>query len=228
MTLPVLITIEGYVGNSGGPLAGYLVFASPTLVRDSGSNGVKVPEEIVAKVGADGILSVPVPSTNDPAQSPTGWEWEVRPHFPGWTASFTCAIPYDSPDGKLDLSQLVQTPADGDAQLYALVNHTHEGGGGGDGPSPSSSVVSETGYGQSSGAGNATSYSRGNHTHGTPALPSPAAIGASATAHTHSGTYDPAGTAAAAVAALTKSLVLTSAAPVPEGTTAGTIIVRTA
>lgn len=77
------------------------------------------------------------------------------------------------------------------------------GSGGGDGGDidPSATVVSETSAGQSASAGNATTYSRGNHTHGTPALPTPAAIGASATSHNHTGTYDPAGTATSAVSA---------------------------
>ncbi|MBW8735590.1 MAG: hypothetical protein JF621_00095 [Streptomyces turgidiscabies] len=43
-------------------------------------------------------------------------------------------------------------------------------GGGGSG-TPSSTVAAETSYGQSSTAGAATTYSRGDHTHGTPALP---------------------------------------------------------
>lgn len=45
-------------------------------------------------------------------------------------------------------------------------------------PSPASSVTSETSYGQSSAAGTASVYARGDHTHGTPALPTPASIGA--------------------------------------------------
>ena len=57
-------------------------------------------------------------------------------------------------------------------------------------PSPASSVTTETGYGQASQAGSATAYARGDHTHGTPALPTPADIGA-----------ETAGTATAAVAA---------------------------
>lgn len=50
--------------------------------------------------------------------------------------------------------------------------------GGGGGGTPASTVVSETTYGQASAVGVATTYARGDHTHGTPALPTPAAIGA--------------------------------------------------
>jgi hypothetical protein len=57
-------------------------------------------------------------------------------------------------------------------------------GGGGAG-TPSSTVVTETSYGQSSTAGAASAYSRGDHTHGTPALPTPGDIGAATTSHAH-------------------------------------------
>jgi len=43
---------------------------------------------------------------------------------------------------------------------------------------PSDTVVAETSYGQGAAAGNSAAYARGNHTHGTPGLPTPASIGA--------------------------------------------------
>ena len=212
MGIPTQITIQGTVRNATGPLSGRLVFAWDTLVRDNNSDDVMTPDEIVALVGDDGELSVEVPATDDPGFSPTGWTMEVRPHFEGWKTPFHVSIPYDSTDGIINLSDLVEVPPDGEGDLYALVNHTHEGGGGGGDILPSSTVVAETSYGASSSAGNASTYSRGNHTHGTPALPTAAAIGAatsahnhdgsySATGHTHTGTYDPAGTASSAVSA---------------------------
>lgn len=57
----------------------------------------------------------------------------------------------------------------------------------GDGiPRGASTVVGETAYGQASTVGTAVTYARGDHTHGTPPLPTPAQIGAATTAHTHS------------------------------------------
>lgn len=46
------------------------------------------------------------------------------------------------------------------------------------GTSPSGTVASATSYGISPTAGSASAYARGDHTHGTPALPTPGAIGA--------------------------------------------------
>ena len=48
-------------------------------------------------------------------------------------------------------------------------------------PSAAGTVTAETSYAQASAAGVASSFSRGDHTHGTPSLPTPAAIGALAT-----------------------------------------------
>lgn len=66
-------------------------------------------------------------------------------------------------------------------------------GGGGGGGTPGNTVVSETAAGQAATAGVSTDYSRADHTHGTPPLPTPAAIGAAEGGHTHAG-YDAAAT----------------------------------
>ena len=88
------------------------------------------------------------------------------------------------------------------------------GGGGGGGGTPSNTVVTETTYSQASTAGVSTNYSRGDHTHGTPALPTPGAIGAATTGHNHTGTYDPAGSAASALSsALAADVPLGSSTP---------------
>lgn len=242
MTTPTLVTVSGTVYDVNGPVAGRLVFRSTTEVAAANSSDVMLPQEIVAIAGVDGVISVPIPATNDPAWSPTGWAWEVRPHFPNWKTPFQLAVAFDTPNGVLELSKLVDLPPDGTAALYALVNHTHEGGGGGGGPSASSSVVASTSFAQTSAVGVATTYSRGDHRHGTPAAPTAASVGA-----------DPAGTSTSAIAAhvaagdphsiyLTQTegdarylqpgsfarvLVLDSDDPVPGGTPAGTVIVRT-
>jgi hypothetical protein len=200
MSIPTLITITGTVRDKTGPLAGYLVFASQTLVRDDASNDVMVPQEIIVSVGADGELSAAIPATNDPGFSPSGWTWEVRPHFPGWRTPFSVAVPYDAPGGTLNLSDLAPVPPDGTAALYALYNHTHAGGGGGS-VSPATTVTDETTYAVAKAVGASALYARGDHTHGTPTAPTAASVGAATTAHTHTGVYDPAGTSTAAIAA---------------------------
>lgn len=60
-----------------------------------------------------------------------------------------------------------------DSQGRKVISSTGGGGGG----TPSNTVVSETTYGQASTAGVSTDYSRGDHSHGTPALPTKGDIG---------------------------------------------------
>lgn len=55
----------------------------------------------------------------------------------------------------------------------------------GSGGTPSSTVSSETAYGLAAAAGSSTAWARGDHTHGTPPLPTPAAIGAAPASHMH-------------------------------------------
>ncbi len=178
MTLPVLVTVKGTIKTAAGPQSGKFVFvrSTPLLPAAGDDNSYVIPEQVVAVVGVDGILNQPLYSGNDPAASPTGWTWEVRPHFPHWKTPFTIVVPYDAIDAQIDLNKIAPVPPDEDGQLYALVNHTHSGGGGGTGIDPSSTVVSEVTYGQAASAGNVAFYSRGNHTHGTPPAPNAAAI----------------------------------------------------
>jgi hypothetical protein len=103
---------------------------------------------------------------------------------------------------RLPVGTTAGTVAAGDDARFAGM-----GGGGG---SPATTVVSETAYGQSSAVGVSSLYARGDHTHGTPALPTPVAIGAATTSHNHaagdinSGTLNiariPTGTSGATVA----------------------------
>lgn len=74
----------------------------------------------------------------------------------------------------------------------------HSGGGGGGG-TPATTVTSETSFGIAPVVGTGTKYARDDHTHGSPATPTPGSIGAATSGHNHSGTYDPAGSASAAL-----------------------------
>lgn len=133
MSLPALITVKGTIRNSAGPQSGRLVWIRSTAVRPTNPTDetFSIPEEVVTVVDATGEFEQPIYSTNDPAASPTGWTWEVRPHFPHWRTPFSVSIPYDSAGGEINFAQLAPVPDDGDGDLYALVNHTHSGGGGG-------------------------------------------------------------------------------------------------
>jgi hypothetical protein len=124
-------------------------------------------------------------------------------------------------------------PADPDQPLEAATKaYVDAVAGGGGAGVPSNTVTAETTFGVAPAAGAATTYSRGDHTHGSPAAPTAASVGA-----------DPAGSAAAAQAAAVASslqktanladltntttartsLGLGGAAVLNVGTTAGTV-----
>lgn len=199
MALPAQITVVGAIADSNGPVAGRIVWHrdTPLYPSDTGDTSFAIPEEIETRVGSDGLVSQSLYSTDDPVASPTGWAWTVTTHFPHWKASYRVAIPYNAPGAQINLNQLLPVPGDGDGTLYAPVNHTHPG----DGSVTYGPVTAQTAFGATSGSGSSDAVSRADHTHGTPAAPTPASIGASASGHTHSGVYDPAGAATAAVEA---------------------------
>lgn len=221
MTLPALITVTGTVRDSAGPVSGKIVFARSPIIFPAAAadQNLAIPEEVIATV-TNGVLSVALYACNDPNASPTGWTWEVRPHFVNWRTPFSIVVPFDAPGGTIPLNQLAPVPANGTGQLYALVNHTHVGGG----SVTYGAVTAETTYGTSSNSGVADSVSRSDHRHGNPALPTPAAIGAAATTHSH---------AIADVTGLqtelnqrVESIVLNLADPIPGGLAAGTVVFR--
>lgn len=82
----------------------------------------------------------------------------------------------------------------------------NSGGGGGGGGIPATTVTSETLFGLSPAVGIGTKYARDDHTHGSPAAPTPGSIGAATTGHNHAGTYDPAGSAASALSVANSNL----------------------
>lgn len=96
---------------------------------------------------------------------PTGFTYTVN-FVPRYGQAWTryVLLPKASPDVVL-ADILIPDPVTG----------TYTGGSSG---TPASTVVTETAYGQASDVGDASAYAREDHTHGTPALPSPGAIGA--------------------------------------------------
>jgi hypothetical protein len=133
VTLPALITVTGIIKDHTGPVAGRISFVRSAVLfpTDPVDDNLLIPEEVVATIGVDGVLEQPLYASNDPAASPTGWTWEVRPFFPHWKTSFSIVVPYNAPGQTVGLNDLAPVPPNGTGQLYALANHTHSGGGGG-------------------------------------------------------------------------------------------------
>jgi hypothetical protein len=199
MASPTLITINGDINPALE--ATEVIFRIPKGVAPRHNSGpdVIVPlTEYRTLVNLDGTFTIEVPASNDPNWSPTNWTYEVQVIGDNLNWTFDAQVPVDVTP--LNFSTLLPAQSASLGTLYAAVNHTHDGGGGGGaGASPSGTVVATTAFGAASTAGASANYSRGDHSHGTPAAPTAASIGAATSGHNHSGTYDPAGTATAAV-----------------------------
>ena len=190
MTRPTLITVQGtYLKLDGTPEEGTVYFRSKVFSLSSEDATVMVPSLLKATLGPDGSVAIQVPATNDPEWSPSTWTYEVHLRLSESVYTFSAMVPYDVPEGILELSHLLPVGPSG-GNLYAPYNHTHEGGG--SGADPATTVISGTSYGQSSAVGVGTKYARNDHSHGTPALPTAAAIGAAST--THAATHSSGGT----------------------------------
>lgn len=107
-------------------------------------------------------------------------------------------------------------PGDPSLDLQAATKqYVDSHGGGGGGGIPATTVTSETSFGVTPAVGTGTKYARDDHTHGSPTAPTAASVGAATSGHNHAGTYDPAGSASAA---LSSAL---AADPTPGGTVVG-------
>lgn len=155
-------------GPDGAPLEGYFTVTGPELatVREDDFLFSGSARRWLTAGRFDPLVLVATDATD---VDPTGFTYAVT-FTPKRGATWTryIALPKAAPSVVL-ADILVPDPVAG----------TYTGGpSSGSGPSPASSVVTETGYGQAAQVGAAAAYARGDHSHGTPALPTPAAIGA--------------------------------------------------
>lgn len=202
---------------------GTVVFTGPVITVDQDNKiTLRVWERVV--VGADGQATVTLPATNAAGVLPASWEYTVTIRRGDQIERGSMQLDKDATapvklTSVLQLGQNVdpgvsyipltqKSVAGGVAALDVDGDVTDASGakitgGGGGGASPGSTVVAETTYGQTATAGTGTNYSRSTHTHGTPALPTAADVGAAAVAHNHTGTYQPLDGDLTAIAALT-------------------------
>jgi hypothetical protein len=187
MARPTLIRVQGkFLKVDGTPETGAVYFRSKISALSSTLEDSTVQVPSVKKVElVDGYLDAEVPATNDPEWTPSSWTYEIHFRFSEGITTSNHVIPYDAPEGIFHVSQLVPVAAS-TGNIYAAYNHTHAGGGDGSSADPATTVVAETAYGQTSAVGVGLKYARHDHSHGTPALPTPAAIGAANTSHAHS------------------------------------------
>ncbi|MFF4346831.1 hypothetical protein [Streptomyces sp. NPDC001530] len=150
----------GYRALDGTPYMGTLKFTPSVSRVVSAEHGVIALGPVNVTLGASGEFTETLLATDADGFSPSGWTYRVDEEFtnaPG--KAYSILLPAAA--SSVELPSLVEVEAsDG------TVTWQPSGGG-----TPSNTVTGETGYGQAAGAGTSTTYARGDHTHGTPALP---------------------------------------------------------
>lgn len=239
-----LVTVHGRIDAlPTGGASGQVRFDRAYALVGGADNSIVPPRPEYATLDAAGEFTITLPATNDPDWTPVGWAYQVEVNTSAGLIRGSLQLDYLVTAVELaDLLQVDGTAVPGttyialsargaalgvaaldvDGDVNDAAGNKITGGGGGGGGTPSGSVVSETAYGQSASAGNVTAYSRGNHTHGTPALPTAADVGA-----------EPAGVVAAHVAlpdphtqyalAAANTIALNLKAPLASPTFTGTV-----
>jgi hypothetical protein len=237
MTTPTQIQLAGNVTPLGDVTK--LTFRISRFLYHSTGPEVISPSVQEVVPDASGNFTVTLYGTNDPDWNPSNWTYVFRAEGPDVTVEYNISVPFDLPSPSNFGLVLPALPAS-DGTLYAAFNHTHAGGGGGN-LSPATSVTDETSFGVAKAVGSSANYARQDHTHGSPALGTTSTTAAAGNA--------PAAAVAAHAAAsdphpvyLTQTegdarylqpgvyarvLSLNATDPVPGGTPAGTVVVRT-
>lgn len=110
MTFPThwtRITVSGtYLDNQGNPLSGTVRFDGSPVVEIAIDGVIVTPTAIVATLDATGSFLVPIPSTDDPDISPTGWAWRVTECVPHKGPVYYINVPYNG--GPINLASAVR------------------------------------------------------------------------------------------------------------------------
>lgn len=217
MPLVTRQVIEHYARADQSPCEGYVQLA-PVAALTAAAEALVWPTPVEAVLDASGNLAVNVLATGQAGVGPAGWCYRITEIIDGITRDpWLAFIPAGA--GQLTLRSISPLTDQPDLLEFVLLSNVGAVGGPGGpldaqgklplaqmpdgvgGGTPSDTVAAETSYGIAAAAGTGTDYARGDHTHGTPAAPTPASIGAATSGHAHTGVYDPAGTAATQVTA---------------------------
>lgn len=127
MSTPKTRNVTGTLFNvKGEPTSGTVQFMSPHNVSNNASDDIMVVSARSVIAGPDGEFQIPIPSSNDPAWSPSSWTWQIKMKTEDHTLVWNAVVPYSSVLDDIALNELAPVPA-ANGTLYALVNHTHSG-----------------------------------------------------------------------------------------------------
>lgn len=123
------ITVTGtYVeSGSGAPRSGEVIFQATAPMRDVENDITVAPTRIQLTLDGSGSFSVELYATNDEWTEPKGVNYEVTERIDGAARNkYFIAIDKDSPDGTVDLADLVPNIAPVTQFNYATVEYVND------------------------------------------------------------------------------------------------------
>lgn len=229
--LTTVIVTGRWLNLDQSPASGTVSFLGKYTLSNLVDNTFVIVGKIDAELDVNGQISVVLPAGNDPDWTPAGWTYTVIEQISDRPSDISYSFLLSTADAPtIDLTHVVPIPPVTPVVAYIPLSQKGAANGVatldvtgnvplsqlGNAPTgagvPANAVSSETSFAISPNAGVLTTYSRGDHTHGSPAAPTAASVGADA-----AGAATAAGNAAQA-ASVAKALL----------TTKGDLIVATA
>lgn len=116
------VTVSGrYVYLDGTPVSGTVTFTGKATVSSPAAKTMIVPDIITCTLDENGAFSVPLPATDDPDITGSGWTYKVKENFrSGGGRTFELPVSIDAKDTGIDLSTVAVgiPPSDG-TTIYA-------------------------------------------------------------------------------------------------------------
>ncbi|MBW1601321.1 phage tail protein [Streptomyces sp. JJ66] len=117
-TLPTVTVTARYLTPDGRPMTGLVEFRPPAMLTHSDAD-VMVGGPTVARLDAEGRISVVLPATDGPGWNPATWTYTVSEQLAGVTPRRTYQIVLPAAQPQLDLADVV--PADPATPHYVAV-----------------------------------------------------------------------------------------------------------
>lgn len=116
------IIVTGRYRSVAGPASGTVTFTLEQTLRDTSTGEVRLPVPIVAELDSEGVLRVPLHATDDPTTTPTRVTYAVTEAAGDCARTYNIEVPWDSPNGVLDLVDVATGVPTGAVDLFPVTH----------------------------------------------------------------------------------------------------------
>jgi hypothetical protein len=117
-----LITVTAkYLKLDGTAASGKVTFQASTVLKNTSANEIIYPVDFTVTLNGSGVLSVVLPSTDDPDIDPQGWFYTVTEDITGSDVSltYTISLPFDLAGSTVDLADIVHEDPPPSESIFA-------------------------------------------------------------------------------------------------------------